>query len=223
MATKHQRKLSKLLMRRAAVAGRSAAHTDSERELLAIPRADWAIAKRRERLAKAALRTSIEAAAAAHYSTRQVRRLITGYRINPSLLAFLPRKCGPPPGGRRLDPEREALVEEAVDHWMASREPLPISRAVEEVTRWAKAAGLRPVARDSIAVRVRSRGAYQSSHSVAAKLCTSCAPTLKSQAASNPTPSPPGSPTKSCAVFLPDSCSSWTSIPMISWESGCHR
>jgi putative transposase len=41
---------------------------------------------------------------------------------------------------------------------MASREPLPISRAVEEVTRLAKAAGLKPVARDSIAARVMSRG-----------------------------------------------------------------
>ena len=34
------------LLRRATVAARSAAHTASERELLAILKADWAIAKR---------------------------------------------------------------------------------------------------------------------------------------------------------------------------------
>jgi hypothetical protein len=60
------------LLRSAAVATRTAARTTSERELLAIRKADWAIAKRGERIVKAALRTSIETAAtaaAAHYST----------------------------------------------------------------------------------------------------------------------------------------------------------
>ena len=87
---------------------------------------------------------------------RTVQRLVTRYRINPSLLTFLPRKRGPVSGSRRLDPERESIVEEAVERWLASREPLPISRAVEEVTRLAKAAGLQPVARDSIVRRLQS-------------------------------------------------------------------
>jgi putative transposase len=77
---------------------------------------------------------------------------------NPSPLAFLPRKRGPVLGSQRLDPEREAIVEEAVEHWLSSHEPLPVSRAVEEVTRLAKAAGLKPVARDSIVRRLMSRG-----------------------------------------------------------------
>jgi putative transposase len=59
---------------------------------------------------------------------------------------------------RRLDPAREAIVEEAVDKWMASREPLPVSRAVEEAIRLAKAAGLKSVARNSITRRLMMRG-----------------------------------------------------------------
>jgi transposase len=72
------------------------------------------------------LRTSIEEAAdRAGRSTRTVNRLLARYRVNPTLLAFLPRKRGQAVGSRRLDPPREAIVEEAVDKWMASREPLP--------------------------------------------------------------------------------------------------
>src|SRR5271170_802041 len=80
------------------------------------------------------------------------------YRVNPSLLAFLPRKRGQAVGARRLDPAREAIVEQAVDKWMASREPLPISRAVEEAVRLTKAAGLKSIARNSITRRLEMRG-----------------------------------------------------------------
>jgi putative transposase len=127
--------------------------------LLAIPKADWASAKSQERIVKTALRSSVEEAAKrAHRSTRTIRRLIKRYRVNPTLLAFLPRKRGQPAGSRRLDLAREAIVEEAVDKWMASREPLPVSRAVEEAIRLAKAAGLKSVARNSVARRLVLRG-----------------------------------------------------------------
>ena len=42
---------------------------------------------------------------------------------------------------------------------MESREPLPVSRAVEEAIRLAKAAGLKSVARNSVARRLVLRGA----------------------------------------------------------------
>jgi putative transposase len=63
------------------------------------------------------------------------------------------------------DPAREAIVEEAVDKWMASREPLPMSRAVDEAVRLTKAAGLKSIARNSITRRLEMRGgaAYQRS------------------------------------------------------------
>jgi hypothetical protein len=78
----------------------------SERELLAISKADWASAKAQERIAKIALRGSIEdAAKRAHRSTRTIRRLIKRYRVNPTLLAFLPRKRGQ---GFRADDRQHA-------------------------------------------------------------------------------------------------------------------
>ena len=133
MTTKQRRKHFPRSKRRGRIAANSGTLSSSERELLAIPKADWAIAKRRERIVKAALRTSVEEAAdRAGRATRTVLRLMARYRVNPTLLAFLPRKRGQAVGSRRLDPAREAIVEEAVDKWMASREPLPVSRAVEE-------------------------------------------------------------------------------------------
>jgi hypothetical protein len=86
----------------------TAAVKTSDRELLAIPKAEWATAKRKERIAKVALRTDVEAAAElAGCSTRTIRRMVARYRVDPSLLAFLTRKRGFKAGSRRLDVERE--------------------------------------------------------------------------------------------------------------------
>src|ERR1700733_11322423 len=115
MTTKQRRKHFPRSKRRGRIAANSGSPSSSERDLLAIP-TDWAIAKRQERIVKAALRTSVEEAAdRASRLTRTVLRLIARYRVNPTLLAFLPRKRGQAVGSRRLDPAREAVVEEAVD------------------------------------------------------------------------------------------------------------
>lgn len=137
----------------------------SDRELLGIPKSEWATAKRKERIVKMALRSGIEAAAdSANCSARIIRRLITSYRIDPSPLAFLPRRSGPKPGSQRLDLERESIVAEAVERWKASPEPLPVERAVEDVRRLAKAAGMRPVARNTVALRIWNRGEISTRH-----------------------------------------------------------
>jgi putative transposase len=131
----------------------------ADRELLGIPKSEWTTAKRKERIVKMALRSGIEAAAdVASCSARTIRRLVASYRIDPSPLAFLPRRPGPKPGSQRLDSERESIVAEAVEHWKASPEPLPVERAFDEVKRLAKAAGMRPVARNTVALRIWSRG-----------------------------------------------------------------
>jgi len=159
MTARKKRKVIRRSKRRAPIATGSVRLSSSERELLAIPKSEWEIAKRQERIVKAAIRTNVEEAAnRAGRSTRTVRRLMARYRVNPTLLAFLPRKRGQAVGSRRLDPAREAIVEEAVDKWMASREPLPISRAVEEAIRLTKAAGLKSIARNSITRRLEMRG-----------------------------------------------------------------
>jgi hypothetical protein len=95
MTTKQRRKHFPRSKRRGRIAANSGTLSSSKRELLAIPKADWAIAKRQERIVKAALRTSVgEAADRAGRSTRTVLRLMARYRVNPTLLAFLPRKRG---------------------------------------------------------------------------------------------------------------------------------
>src|SRR3979490_2600368 len=113
MTTKKKRKHLPRSNRRGRIAASSDALSSAERELLAIPKADWAIAKRQERIVKAALRTGVEEAAdRAGRSTRTVLRLMARYRVNPTLLTFLPRKRGQAVGSRRLDAAREAMVEE---------------------------------------------------------------------------------------------------------------
>jgi putative transposase len=127
----------------------------SDRELLAIPKAEWAHAKAQERIVKLALRDGIEAAALeAGRSTRTIRRLIARYQLSPTLLTFIPRKLGPASGSRRFGLDREALIEEAVERWMGSREPLPMERAVEDVRRLFGTAGLQSVSRNSVLRRI---------------------------------------------------------------------
>jgi hypothetical protein len=54
----------------------------SNRELLAIPKSEWAAAKRNERIGKMALRSDIQAAADfAGCSARTIRRFVASYRI----------------------------------------------------------------------------------------------------------------------------------------------
>src|SRR5277367_2777688 len=166
MTAKKKHKVIRRSKRRVPIAADSVKLSSAERELLAIPKSEWEIAKRQERIVKTAIRAGVEKAAdRAGRSTRTVRRLMARYRVNPTLLAFLPRKRGQAAGSRRLDPAREAIVEEAVDMWLASREPLPVSRAVEEAVRLTKAAGLKSIARNSITRRLEMRGggAYQRS------------------------------------------------------------
>jgi hypothetical protein len=77
----------------------SAKITAADRELLAIPAADWSKAKRREVLVKLALRRGDEVAAqSAGCSRRTICRLRTRYELNPTLLSLIPRRTGPPKG-----------------------------------------------------------------------------------------------------------------------------
>jgi len=130
---------------------------------MAIPKADWEAAKHTEELAKAALRDGVEAVAKrARRSERSIYRLLARYRLNPTLLAFLPRKRGVAAGSRRLNSDHEAIIAEAVERWLASREPQPIARAVEGARVLAKAAGLKPASRNAVVARLMSRAGVSS-------------------------------------------------------------
>src|ERR1700678_775618 len=134
-------------------------HQESDRELLGVPKSEWAAAKRKERIVKRALRNDVESAAAfAGCSERTIRRLVASYRIEPSPLAFLPRRPGPKPGSQRLELAQESIIATAVERWKASAEPLPMERAVEDVRRLAKAAGIKPAARNTISLRLWGHG-----------------------------------------------------------------
>src|ERR1700730_2570986 len=112
MTTKQRRKHFPRSKRRGRIAANSSTLSSSERELLAIPKADWVIAKRRERIVNAALRTSVEEAAdRAGRSTAAALHLRPLYPVNPTRWAFLLPKRGQAVGSRRLDPAREAIVE----------------------------------------------------------------------------------------------------------------
>lgn len=131
----------------------------ADRELLAIPKAEWVHARAQERLVKLALRDGLDVAARkARRSKRTIQRLVSRYQLSPTLLIFLPRRRGPIPGSRRLDPERESIIADAVERWMNSREPLPMERAVEDVFRSMRTAGLKSVSRNAVLNRIVDHG-----------------------------------------------------------------
>jgi hypothetical protein len=63
MTAKQKRKITRRSKRRVPIAADSVKLSSSERELLAIPKSEWEIAKRQERIVKTAIRTSVEKAA----------------------------------------------------------------------------------------------------------------------------------------------------------------
>ena len=124
-------------------------------DLVEIPKAKWDAAKARERWVKAAIRRGIEPVAReAGCTERTLGRWIARYRLNPTLLTLIPRRRGPTSGSRRLEPKREDIVSAAIETWRKSREPIPISRAIEEVARLAKTRGVKSVARGTVVRRL---------------------------------------------------------------------
>jgi putative transposase len=149
--TKNRRQAQRLAARRRQ-------HIEADRELLSIPKKDWNAARATERIAKAALREGIPAVAERiGCSIRTLYRRLARYRLNPTLLTFLPRKRGSVPGSQRLSAAREAVIAKAVDQWLASREPLPVSRAVEAANKLAREAGLKTLSRSTVVARLTTR------------------------------------------------------------------
>ena len=107
MTAKQKRKTIRRTRRRLPTGTNSVKLSLPERELLAIQKSEWEIAKRQEQIVKTAIRTGVEKAAArAGRSTRTIHCLMARYRVNPTLLGFLPRKRGQAVGSRRLDSAR---------------------------------------------------------------------------------------------------------------------
>jgi putative transposase len=143
----------------------SSSNLPKQAELLNIPRAEWERARRRLRFVKILARRKGASAGAfstvakkARVSIRTLYRWVNLWRGDPTLTALLRVKRGPKRGARRLDLERETIIDRALDVWLSSREVLPVSRAVEEVNRQCRAAGFPGVARNTLMLRLKARG-----------------------------------------------------------------
>ena len=94
----------------------------------------------------------------ARVSMRVLYRWIEKWRRDSTLTSLLPAQRGPKAGNRRLDFDRDAIIESVLDDWMSKREILPISAAHDEANRRCKRAGLPHVSRGAVEARLRARG-----------------------------------------------------------------
>ena len=158
MATKAKApKRSSRSRRRVYASKRTEPIKDSDRELLGIPTSEWAAAKRKERIVRGADERRVGGRLRRLFGANDspFGRDLSNGAIATRIPAAAP---GPKPGSQRLEFEQESIVAKAVERWKASAEPLPVERAVEDVRRLAKAAGVRPVARNTVALRLWGHG-----------------------------------------------------------------
>jgi putative transposase len=124
-------------------------------------RAEWKQARRRERVLKrcisgdGAASTRVEfACKALGLSRRSIYRLLANYRVAAQTSSLIQRHCGTPPAGRRLTAAREAIAMRCIEQRFLSRPRAPVSLVIEEVERQCRAAGLKPVSRKAIDLRI---------------------------------------------------------------------
>lgn len=101
---------------------------EKQAELLDISKADWNIARRRMRFVKMALASKTggaqryaSVARKANVSIRVLYRWIERWRRDSTLTSLMPAQRGPKAGNRRLDFERDAIIESVLDDWMSKR------------------------------------------------------------------------------------------------------
>jgi putative transposase len=124
-------------------------------------RAEWKQARRRERVLKrcisgdGAASTRVEfACKALGLSRRSIYRLLANYRVAAQTSSLIQRHSGTPPAGRRLTAAREAIAMRCIEQRFLSRPRAPVSLVTEEVERQCRAAGLKPVSRKAIDLRI---------------------------------------------------------------------
>ena len=119
-----------------------------------VPEEDWREALRREAVIRPLAgrpRLSIAAVdcAAAELGLKRARvyRLIAAYRAQAVTTALVPPRPGPDKGSRRLDPAREALVEEAIQRVYRTRQKPSIAALVRHIAHECRRCGAEPVSR----------------------------------------------------------------------------
>jgi putative transposase len=128
-----------------------------------VPEEDWREALRREAVIRPLAgrpRLTIAAVdgAAAELGLKRARvyRLIAAYRAQAVTTALVPPRPGPDKGSRRLDPAREALVEEAIRRVYRTREKPSIAALVCHIAHECRRCGAEPVSRKAVAARIRT-------------------------------------------------------------------
>lgn len=83
-------------------------------------------------------------------------RLLNRYRDNPTVHALLPKPLGNPRGDRRLAPDVETIIEQAIDDFYLTRNKPTVRRLQLEIVRRCAAAGIKEApSRKAIDTRVR--------------------------------------------------------------------
>jgi putative transposase len=126
-------------------------------------RAEWKQARRRERVLKRCLSEDGDASARVQFackslglSRRSIYRLLANYRAAAQTSSLIAKHRGTPPAGRRLTAAREAIAMRCIEQRFLSRPRATVSLVTEEVERQCRAAGLKPVSRKAIDLRIAS-------------------------------------------------------------------
>jgi putative transposase len=124
-------------------------------------RAEWKQARRRERvLKKCILRDGDSsggidfACKALDLSRRTIYRLLADYRAAAQTTTLVQKRPGTPAASRRLSATREAIAMRCIEQRFLRRPRATVALVMEEVERQCGAAGVKPVSRKAIDLRI---------------------------------------------------------------------
>jgi putative transposase len=124
-------------------------------------RAEWKQARRRERVLRRCLTSDGDsfngiafACKSLSLSRRTIYRLLADYRAASQTTTLIKKHRGTPPATRRLSPTREAIAMRCIEQCFLRRPRATVTLVMEEVERQCSAAGVKPVSRKAIDVRI---------------------------------------------------------------------
>ena len=126
-------------------------------------RAEWKQARRRERVLNKCIAGDGTAATRIQFackalglSRRSIYRLLAAYQAVAQTSTLIQKHRGTPPAGRRLTAAREVIAMRCIEQRFLSRPRATVTLVAEEVQRQCRAAGLKPVSRKAIDLRIAS-------------------------------------------------------------------
>jgi putative transposase len=133
-------------------------------ELLSVHASRWDVARRYlpviQRLGHSSHRTTQDVIAASvelACGPAHIYRLLRRYLADPRLTSLLPRRRGTKDGHSYIQPEVEALINDAIEEVYLTRQRPRVMDLVAEVRRRCRALGLTPPGRKAITKRLQAR------------------------------------------------------------------